>query len=60
MSTALHGKTSTSPTSDRPPATRRKVGDRVVLGAMIVLPPLLVLWLVWLPALGSIGLSFGR
>src|SRR3712207_9141638 len=60
MSTALHGKTSTPPTSDRPPGNRRKVGDRVVLTLMIGIPALLVLWLVWLPAPGAIALSFAR
>jgi multiple sugar transport system permease protein len=32
--------------------------DRVVVGLMVVIPTLLVLWLVWLPAIGSVLLSF--
>jgi multiple sugar transport system permease protein len=32
--------------------------DRVVVGLMIVVPTLLVLWLVWVPAIGSVLLSF--
>jgi multiple sugar transport system permease protein len=32
--------------------------DRVVVGLMVLVPALLVLWLVWLPAMGSFALSF--
>ena len=32
--------------------------DRVVVGLMVVVPTLLVLWLVWFPAVGSVLLSF--
>jgi multiple sugar transport system permease protein len=32
--------------------------DKVVVGLMVVIPTLLVLWLVWLPAIGSVLLSF--
>jgi multiple sugar transport system permease protein len=32
--------------------------DRVVVGLMVAVPTLLVLWLVWLPAIGSVLLSF--
>jgi multiple sugar transport system permease protein len=32
--------------------------DRLVVVLMVAVPALLVLWLVWLPALGSIALSF--
>lgn len=32
--------------------------DRIVVGLMIVIPTILVLWLVWLPAIGSVLLSF--
>ncbi len=32
--------------------------DRVVVGLMIAVPTLLVLWLVWVPAIGSVLLSF--
>jgi hypothetical protein len=28
--------------------------DRIVVALMIVVPTLLVLWLVWLPAIGSV------
>lgn len=34
--------------------------DRLVVIAMVTIPLLLVLWLVWLPALGSVALSFGK
>jgi multiple sugar transport system permease protein len=32
--------------------------DRVVVALMVVVPTLLVLWLVWIPAIGSVLLSF--
>lgn len=32
--------------------------DKVVVGVMVVVPTLVVLWLVWLPAIGSVLLSF--
>ena len=32
--------------------------DRLVVGLMVAVPTLLVVWLVWLPALGSVLLSF--
>jgi multiple sugar transport system permease protein len=60
MSTALHGKTSTTSPERRAQGNRRKVGDRVVLTLMVGVPALLVLWLVWLPALGSVALSFAK
>ena len=34
--------------------------DRLVVITMVTIPLLLVLWLVWLPALGSVVLSFGK
>jgi multiple sugar transport system permease protein len=41
------------------PRRRRTAGrDRLVVVLMVAVPALLVLWLVWLPALGSIALSF--
>jgi multiple sugar transport system permease protein len=50
------------------PKRRRKGGygsfrrlssvDRIVVGLMIGIPTLLVLWLVWLPAIASVALSF--
>ncbi len=39
---------------------RRSTRDRLVIGAMIGVPTLLVVWLVWLPALASVALSFAR
>ena len=32
--------------------------DRIVVALMIVVPTLLMVWLVWLPAIGSVLLSF--
>jgi multiple sugar transport system permease protein len=34
--------------------------DRATVITMVTIPLLLVLWLVWLPALGSVVLSFGK
>jgi multiple sugar transport system permease protein len=34
--------------------------DRLVIWAMITIPTVLVVWLVWLPALGSLYLSFTK
>ncbi len=49
--------------SAAPPTQRRekKLGgrDRLVVGAMLALPIVLVVGLVWVPALGSVVLSFG-
>ena len=39
---------------------RRSTRDRLVIGAMIGVPTLLVIWLVWLPALASVLLSFTK
>lgn len=46
----------------RRPAVEKKRGarDRLVIAAMITIPTVLVIWLVWLPALGSVLLSFTR
>jgi multiple sugar transport system permease protein len=33
-------------------------GDRIAVGLMVGVPTLLVLWLVWLPAIASVALSF--
>ncbi len=41
-------------------ARRRSTRDRLVVAAMIVIPTILVVWLVWLPALASVLLSFTR
>ena len=50
-----------SPASPPRQRRRRRLGimDRVVVVTMVLVPALLVLWLVWLPALGSVVLSFG-
>ncbi|WP_439936906.1 carbohydrate ABC transporter permease [Nocardia sp. N13] len=48
---------------EAPPQGREKklpTRDRLVVITMITVPLLLVLWLVWLPALGSFVLSFGK
>ena len=43
-----------------PRRTRMGRADRVIVVTMVLVPAVLVLWLVWLPALGSIALSFAR
>jgi multiple sugar transport system permease protein len=46
-----------------PPQGREKKlpgRDRLVVITMVTIPLVLVLWLVWLPALGSFVLSFGK
>lgn len=54
----------TEPTAaeEAPPGRRRRLAtpDRVVVVTMVVIPAVLVLWLVWVPALASGVLSFGR
>lgn len=49
--------------SAAPPTQRREKKlagrDRLVVALMLVVPLVLVVWLVWLPALGSVVLSFG-
>ena len=59
--------TETSPQSKAaagaPPQGREKklpTRDRLVVITMVTIPLVLVLWLVWLPALGSVVLSFGK
>lgn len=37
---------------------RLSTRDKVVVSLMVVVPTLIVLWLVWLPAIGSVLLSF--
>jgi multiple sugar transport system permease protein len=62
MATSKTVNESTQVTSPAPPRQhgRRLSGwDRVVVVTMVLVPALLVLWLVWLPALGSVALSFG-
>jgi multiple sugar transport system permease protein len=39
---------------------RRGRRDRLVIAAMVVIPTILVVWLVWLPALASVLLSFTK
>ena len=50
--------------SAAPPTQRREKKlagrDRLVVALMLVVPLVLVVWLVWLPALGSFVLSFGK
>jgi multiple sugar transport system permease protein len=43
-----------------PRRARMGRGDRIIVVTMVLVPALLVLWLVWLPALGSIALSFAK
>lgn len=53
--------TTTTPVSSRPHRERRLAPrDRMVVAAMVIVPTLLVVWLVWLPALASVYLSFTR
>ena len=39
---------------------KRGIRDRLVISAMIGIPTILVVWLVWLPALASVLLSFTK
>ncbi len=55
--TARAGAGSKAP---RARARKRSTFDRVVITLMIVVPTVLVVWLVWLPALASVALSFTR
>src|SRR5215217_1853284 len=62
MTTSATGTTTRSRGSSATPTRRRRrlsTMDRLVVVLMVALPALLVLWLVWLPALGSVALSFG-
>jgi multiple sugar transport system permease protein len=45
-----------------PASQRRRTSgrDKLVVTVMVLLPALLVMWLVWLPALGSVALSFAK
>ena len=53
--------TATTPRNGtRRPKRRRSTRDRMVIWAMVAVPTILVVWLVWLPALGSLALSFTR
>lgn len=56
--------TTTAEDAAAPPAAPGKAGkrparDRLTVTLMIAVPTILVVWLVWLPALGSVALSFG-
>jgi len=60
--TESHATTSGRGSSAAPKPRRRRrlsITDRIVVGLMVAVPALLVLWLVWLPAMGSVALSFG-
>ena len=62
MTTSATGTTARSRGSSATPTRRRRrlsSMDRMVVVLMVALPALLVLWLVWLPAFGSVALSFG-
>ena len=39
---------------------RRSTRDRLVIWAMVLIPTVLVVWLVWLPALAAVYLSFTK
>ena len=62
MSSTDTARTETAGAGGTEGRTRRRTGtrDRIVITAMVVVPTLLVIWLVWLPALASVGLSFTR
>jgi multiple sugar transport system permease protein len=62
MTTSATPPATTSRDSSATPARRRRrlsTTDRIVVVLMVAVPAVLVLWLVWLPALGSVALSFG-
>jgi multiple sugar transport system permease protein len=62
MTTSATGTTTRSRGPSAAPTRRRRrlsSMDRVVVVLMVAVPALLVLWLVWLPAFGSVALSFG-
>ena len=62
MTTSATRTTTRSRGSSATPTRRRRrlsTMDRIVVVLMVAVPALLVLWLVWLPAFGSVALSFG-
>ena len=61
MTTSATRATTGSRGSTPTPTRRRRLStfDRIVVVLMVAVPALLVLWLVWLPAFGSVALSFG-
>lgn len=62
MASAQTAPTTADTAAAAPPSRRRRLGgrDRLVVFAMVAVPFILVLWLVWLPALASVALSFGK
>ena len=58
--TARRGATKAPRQSTRRVEKKRGTRDRLVIWAMVVIPLVLVVWLVWLPALASVALSFTR
>ncbi|MGL5867452.1 MAG: carbohydrate ABC transporter permease [Dermatophilaceae bacterium] len=52
--------TATHPRGPSPRPRRRGMRDRLVITTMVGVPTVLVVWLVWLPALASVLLSFTR
>jgi multiple sugar transport system permease protein len=62
MTTTASRATRTGRGSSATPTRRRRrlsVADRIVVTLMVAVPAILVLVLVWLPAFGSVALSFG-
>lgn len=62
MSTTASRATTRSRGSSATPKRRRRrlsIRDRIVVALMVAVPALLVLVLVWLPAFGTVALSFG-
>ena len=49
-----------APTTSGRRERRRGTRDRLVIWAMVLIPTVLVVWLVWLPALAAIYLSFTK
>jgi multiple sugar transport system permease protein len=65
MTTTESRATTRSRGSSATPTSRRRrrrlsITDRIVVVLMVAVPAILVLLLVWLPALGSVALSFGK
>ena len=60
MSEAATAAPSAPTKSGRRRERRRGTRDRLVIWAMVLIPTVLVVWLVWLPALASIYLSFTK
>jgi multiple sugar transport system permease protein len=60
--TVSQAKTRSRRSSATPSRRRRRLRttDRIVVVLMVAVPAILVLLLVWLPALGSVALSFGK